>query len=137
MLLAFGISAAIRACARSHRENAGNPRRAARCLQIFMARIECGIAMIPFNLAANDSVRSCVRAANGPDVELRATTSLGEEITGAHRVALFVRHFRRGRGNEFFKARIISKRIEHRIEPEQRRSERHAFCHCTSARYRE
>jgi len=28
---------------------------------------------------------------------------------------------------EFLKARIISKRVEHRIEPEQRGSERHVF----------
>ena len=33
---------------------------------------------------------------------------------------------RRGRGDEFLETRIIPKRIEHRIEPEQRRSERHA-----------
>ena len=32
---------------------------------------------------------------------------------------------RRGRGGEFLEARIIPKRIEHRIEPEQRGSERH------------
>jgi hypothetical protein len=31
---------------------------------------------------------------------------------------------RRSRGDEFLEARIIPKRIEHRIEPEQRRSER-------------
>src|SRR6266480_787116 len=35
--------------------------------------------------------------------------------------------FRRGRGDQFLEARIISKRIEHRIEPEQRRSKRHVF----------
>ena len=39
---------------------------------------------------------------------------------------LFVRRFRRFGGDEFLEARIIPKRIEHRIEPEQRRSERHA-----------
>ena len=32
---------------------------------------------------------------------------------------------RRGRGDEFLEARIIPERIEHRIEPEQRRGERH------------
>src|SRR6266480_969577 len=32
---------------------------------------------------------------------------------------------RRGRTNKFLEARIIPKRIEHRIEPKQRRSERH------------
>ena len=35
---------------------------------------------------------------------------------------------RRGRGNEFLEARIIPQWIEHRIEPEKRRSERHACC---------
>jgi hypothetical protein len=49
---------------------------------------------------------------------------LGDEIASAYRVALFVRRLRRGRGSEFLKARIIPKRIEHWIEPEQRRSER-------------
>jgi hypothetical protein len=34
--------------------------------------------------------------------------------------------FRRGRIAEFLKARIIPERIEHRIEPQQRRSKRHA-----------
>ena len=38
--------------------------------------------------------------------------------------ALFVRRLRRSRGDEFLEARIIPKRIEHWIEPEQRRSER-------------
>ena len=50
---------------------------------------------------------------------------LGDEIAGAYRVALFVPRFRRGRGGEFLKTRIISERIEHRIEPEQRGSEGH------------
>jgi hypothetical protein len=40
------------------------------------------------------------------------------------RVGLFVRRLRRFRPGEFLEARIIAKRIEHRIEPEQRRSER-------------
>ena len=35
------------------------------------------------------------------------------------------RIFRRGRGDEFLEARIIPEQIEHWIEPEQRRSERH------------
>ena len=38
-------------------------------------------------------------------------------------IALFARRFRRFRGREFLKARIISQRIEHGIEPEQRGSE--------------
>jgi hypothetical protein len=35
--------------------------------------------------------------------------------------------FRRLRGREFLEARIIPQRIEHRIEPEQLRGERHVF----------
>jgi len=58
----------------------------------------------------------------GPNVELSPTTSLSEESAGVHPSVLFVRRFRRGRGNEFFKARIIPERIEHWIKPEQRRS---------------
>jgi hypothetical protein len=38
-----------------------------------------------------------------------------------------LRIFRRGRGGEFLEARIIPERIEHWIEPEQRRSERHVL----------
>ena len=37
------------------------------------------------------------------------------------------RILRRGRGDEFLEARIIPERIEHRIEPEQRGSERHVL----------
>jgi hypothetical protein len=48
---------------------------------------------------------------------------LGDEIAD-FRLALFVRCLRCGRGDEFLEARIIPKRIEHRIELEQRRSER-------------
>jgi hypothetical protein len=33
--------------------------------------------------------------------------------------------FRCGRRDEFLEARIIPERIEHRVEPDQRRSERH------------
>ena len=40
--------------------------------------------------------------------------------------ALFIRRFR-FLFAEFLEARIIPERIEHRIEPEQRRSKRHAF----------
>jgi hypothetical protein len=43
------------------------------------------------------------------------------------RDALFFRRLRRTRG-EFLEARIIPKRIKHRIEPEQRRGERHVLC---------
>jgi hypothetical protein len=48
--------------------------------------------------------------------------SLG--CSGAYRVALFVRRFRRGRAGKFLEAWIIPERIEHWIEPDQRRSER-------------
>ena len=44
---------------------------------------------------------------------------------------------RRRRGGKFLEARIISERIEHWIEPEQRRSERHALSQCAIVRYRE
>jgi len=46
----------------------------------------------------------------------------------------FLRRTRRG---EFLEARIIPERIEHGIEPEQRRSERHVFGQRTLARDRE
>jgi hypothetical protein len=36
---------------------------------------------------------------------------------------------------EFLEARIVPERIEHWIEPEQRRSERHVFVECACARY--
>src|SRR5436190_7853283 len=38
---------------------------------------------------------------------------------------------------KFLEARIIAERIEHRIEPEQRRSERHARSECATGRDRE
>jgi hypothetical protein len=44
---------------------------------------------------------------------------------------------RRGRSDEFLEARIFSERIEHRIEPEQRGSERHVFSQRAIVRYRE
>src|SRR6266849_5215100 len=40
-------------------------------------------------------------------------------------------------GGEFFEARIIPKRIEHRIEPEQRGSKRQAYSQWARVRYRE
>ena len=42
--------------------------------------------------------------------------------------------FRRGLFCEFLEARIIPERIEHRIEPEQRRSEWRSYC--ATVRYR-
>jgi len=79
----------------------------------------------------------------------QATDSLGQGIkaTGRPRhdswqsefprfsVVLFVPRFRRFRGDEFLEARIIPERIEHRIEPEQRRSERHVFGQRTGIGY--
>ena len=50
---------------------------------------------------------------------------------------LFVCRLRRGRGHEFLEARITPERIEHGIEPEQRRSERHVCSQCAIVRYRE
>src|SRR5213080_3749878 len=44
---------------------------------------------------------------------------------------------RRERRNNFFEARIIPKRIEHRIEPELRRSERNAPSQCALIRKRQ
>ena len=41
------------------------------------------------------------------------------------------------RGDEFLEARITPERIEHRIESEQRRSERDVFLESARARYRE
>lgn len=67
---------------------------------------------------------------DGPHVELSPTTSLGEEIARVHRAALSVRRFRRGRGDEFLEARILSERIEHGIESKQRWSQRHAKPEC-------
>ena len=45
--------------------------------------------------------------------------------------------FRRGRGDEFLEAEIVPEGVEHWIEPEQRRSERHVFSQWTTARHRE
>ena len=45
----------------------------------------------------------------------------GNKIAAVH-IALFVRRFRCSR-SEFLEARILPERIEHRIEPEQSRSE--------------
>ena len=61
----------------------------------------------------------------------------GKKIAGARRVELLVRRFRCGRGDDSLEARIVPERIEHRIEPEQRRSERHGFGEVTGAWYRE
>jgi hypothetical protein len=59
----------------------------------------------------------------GPQPRDRPSTLSGKKIAGARRVVLLVRRFRCGRGGEFLEARIVPERIEHRIEPEQRRSE--------------
>jgi hypothetical protein len=39
------------------------------------------------------------------------TDRLGEEIAGVYRVALFVRRFRRERGDDSFEARIAAERV--------------------------
>jgi|GEM_PF-2500165 len=44
--------------------------------------------------------------------------------------------FRRGRGDEFLKAGIIPERVEHWIEPEQRRSKREVRSQWARVRYR-
>ena len=62
-----------------------------------------------FNFAPGFLAAGCQ---GGPDVELSRRQSLAEKIAGGHRVALFVRRFRRGLGEEFSEVRIISKRIE-------------------------
>ena len=61
------------------------------------------------------SVLCGLSISDGPDVELSPTTLLREELAGVRRAALSVRRFGRGRGDEFFEARIIPERIEHRI----------------------
>ena len=53
------------------------------------------------------------------NLELSLTTTL-------RRDALSVRRFRHGRRGESLEARVVPDRIEHGIEPEQRRSERRA-----------
>ena len=50
--------------------------------------------------------------------------------------ALFTRRLRHVLANEFLKARIVPQRIEHRIDPEQRWSERHPCSQRTIARFR-
>jgi hypothetical protein len=54
----------------------------------------------------------------------RVSSSLGGEIADVIASTLFVPRFWPGRLGESLEVRIISERIEHRIEPEQRRSER-------------
>src|SRR6266446_3249799 len=53
------------------------------------------------------------------------------------KIVSLVRRFRCGRGGEFLETRIVPERIEHRIEPEQCRSERHAPSQWASVRCRE
>src|SRR5437773_12552477 len=50
-----------------------------------------------------------------------ASSQITNFCTSLLRIAL------RGRGDEFLEARIISQRIEHRIAPEQRRSQQHVY----------
>jgi hypothetical protein len=53
----------------------------------------------------------------------RSCAARGGDEIAVVRIALFVRRFRCSR-SEFLEARIIPERIEHGIEPKQRRSER-------------
>ena len=61
---------------------------------------------------------------------------LGDEIADV-RLALFILRVRCSRGDEFLEARIIPKRIEHRVEPEQRGSQRHVLSQRATVGYRE
>jgi hypothetical protein len=69
-------------------------------------------------------VLACFRLIMAQTVELSLTTSLREKLAGVRRAALFVHRFRRFRRDEFLETRIVPERIEHWIEPEQRRSAR-------------
>ena len=77
------------------------------------------------------SFRQCTRSTLQNNLRLQ----LGDEIA-AVRIALFVRRFRCTR-SEFLEARIIPERIKHRIEPEERSSERHVLSQRAIVRYRE
>src|SRR6266576_4530840 len=68
---------------------------------------------------------------------VKAKRSLVDKMCRAQAVALFVRRFRCEWGNEFLETRVTPKRIENRIEPEQRGSQRHVFRQWTCIRYRE
>src|SRR5438094_5305165 len=64
-------------------------------------------------------------------------TALPHRATLVSSVRPFLlRFFRRARC-EFLEARIVPKRIEHWVEPEQRRSERHVLSQRAIVRYRE
>src|SRR5947207_14266346 len=74
----------------------------------------------------NHTSQGCARWIDrsvGRCYDLAAKPRLANNAHGTARSTLF-RIFRRGRGDEFLEARIVPKRIEHWIEPEQRRSER-------------
>ena len=66
------------------------------------------------------SVGLCSRQCTRSTLQNNFRLQLGDEIADVRRVFLFARRFHRGRGSEFLEARIISERIEHGIEPEQR-----------------
>jgi hypothetical protein len=95
-----------------------------------------------FVIAAGESILAFLQA-NAPKARCHADalpfdplwyTEVAAAIANAIGHAKFCRRlprrlictrFRRFRGDEFLKARIIPQRIEHWVEPEQRRSERH------------
>src|SRR5437763_12817202 len=53
------------------------------------------------------------------------------------RAQLLVQSFWLRRREDFLKTRIIAERVEHWIEPKQRKSERHARSQCALGRYRQ
>jgi hypothetical protein len=73
----------------------------------------------------------------GVAVATRILWGQGIREQWAHLIALFVRRFRRRRGDEFLETRVVPKRVEHRIEPEQRRSKRQVRSQWAFIRYRE
>ena len=66
------------------------------------------------------------RIVTGTEQDCVADPRSTRKFAGAYLSALFVRRFRRKIGDEFLETRILPERIEHRIESEQRGSERHA-----------
>jgi hypothetical protein len=58
----------------------------------------------------------CVQLMMAPNVELRRTTLLREDLAGARRVTLFVRRFRREGGDDFLEARVPAQRLPVRVQ---------------------
>src|SRR5437867_13248841 len=102
----------------------------------------CAISSSIFFLTSADMFRMRLRTALQGNIPFlrRSSRATAEPIEPNHREDFFCAprsvaplsvswgcFFRRARGGEFLKARILPERIEHRIEPEQRGSERHAL----------